>query len=58
MEPGDLVSWRCGRRLAGPTHLSEDQVVVILNPDGNQAGMARAVSDGWLQPRLVLEATG
>lgn len=58
LEPGDLVSWRCGRRLAGPAHLSEDQVVVILDPDGNLAGMARAVPDGWLQPRLVMEAMG
>lgn len=58
LEPGDLVSWRCGRRLAGPSHLSEHQVVVVLDPDGNLAGMARAMPDGWLQPRLVLEAMG
>ncbi len=58
LEPGDLVSWRCGRRLAGPAQLSEHQVVVVLDPDGNLAGMARAVPDGWLQPRLVLEAMG
>ncbi|MCX5932263.1 MAG: tRNA pseudouridine(55) synthase TruB [Cyanobacteria bacterium] len=58
LEPADLVSWRCGRRLVGPEHLGEDLVVVVLDPDGNLAGMARATPDGWLQPRLVLEATG
>ncbi|MBC1263296.1 tRNA pseudouridine(55) synthase TruB [Synechococcus sp. BSA11S] len=58
LEPAELVGWRCGRRLAGPPDLHEGQVVVVLKPDGNLAGMARAVAEGWLQPRLVLEAKG
>jgi tRNA pseudouridine55 synthase len=57
-----LSGWRCGRRLAAAPAdaeaFSEGQAVVIVTPDGNLAGMARATADGQLQPRLVLEATG
>jgi tRNA pseudouridine55 synthase len=28
----------------------------VLGPDGNLAGMARAGSDGLLQPKLVFDA--
>ncbi len=58
----DLAGWRCGRSqappdaLAGP--LGEGSAVVVVGPDGNLAGMARALADGRLQPRLVLDASG
>jgi tRNA pseudouridine55 synthase len=32
--------------------------VVILGPDGNLAGMARATGEGLLQPKLVFDAAG
>jgi hypothetical protein len=32
--------------------------VVVVNPDGNLAGMARVAEVGSLQPRLVIDAAG
>ncbi|MCP9928949.1 tRNA pseudouridine(55) synthase TruB [Cyanobium sp. CH-040] len=62
LSPEQLSGWRCGRRLAAePVDASafrEGQAVVIVAPDGNLAGMARATADGQLQPKLVLEAAG
>jgi len=58
----DLASWRCGRsqvacgELVGS--LVEGDPVVVVGPDGNLAGMARALAEGRLQPRLVLDASG
>jgi tRNA pseudouridine55 synthase len=37
--------------------LAPDSPVVVLDPDGNLAGMARAAG-GVLQPKLVLDAAG
>jgi tRNA pseudouridine55 synthase len=60
--PEQLSGWRCGRRLAAAppdaVAFPEGQAVVIVAPDGNLAGMARATADGQLQPKLVLEAAG
>jgi tRNA pseudouridine55 synthase len=56
----DQAGWRCGRApsLPGPlAELDPDSPVVVLNPDGNLAGMARAAK-GVLQPKLVLDAAG
>jgi tRNA pseudouridine55 synthase len=62
LSPEQLHSWRCGRRLAAAPEaagtLAEGQAVVVVTPDGNLAGMARATADGLLQPKLVLEAAG
>jgi tRNA pseudouridine55 synthase len=58
LEPAELAGWRCGRSLTDPEARTAGQVVVVLGPDGNLAGMALARGDGWLQPRLVLEASG
>ena len=47
-----------GRALDDPEQRSPDAVVVILAPDGNLAGMARATGSGQLQPKLVFDAAG
>ena len=56
------MGWRCGRAFAAEPALALplplDQAVVVLGPDGILAGMARAVADGLLQPKLVLDAAG
>ena len=53
-----LAGWRCGRlQDCDPSWALEDAVVVV-NPDGNLAGMARVASPGQLQPKLVLDAAG
>jgi len=57
-----LLGWRCGRAFAAApeqaAQLHADQAVVVRGPDGILAGMARAVTDGLLQPKLVLDAAG
>jgi len=57
-----LAGWRCGRAFTADPGLTPilpvDQAVVVRGPDGNLAGMARAVADGLLQPKLVLDAAG
>ena len=51
-------SWRCGRRLPDDTGADVEQAVVILDPDGALAGLARSDGAGQLQPRLVLDPAG
>ncbi|MEB3104325.1 MAG: tRNA pseudouridine(55) synthase TruB [Cyanobacteriota bacterium] len=54
------TGWRCGRAPQLPATLAEltaATAVVVLDPDGNLAGMARA-GEGLLQPKLVLDAAG
>jgi tRNA pseudouridine55 synthase len=54
------AGWRCGRAPQLPAALAEltaATAVVVLDPDGNLAGMARA-GEGLLQPKLVLDAAG
>ncbi|MFM7547460.1 MAG: tRNA pseudouridine(55) synthase TruB [Cyanobacteriota bacterium] len=51
-------SWRCGRALAASQPHGPESVVAVLAPDGNLAGMARAVAGGLLQPKLVFDAAG
>jgi tRNA pseudouridine55 synthase len=58
LEPTDLPGWRCGRLQRSHTDLPEGTAVVVVGPDGNLAGMACALADGQLQPRLVLQAAG
>jgi tRNA pseudouridine55 synthase len=62
LEEHQIEGWRCGRKLEPWPHaaagLCLDAPVVILLPSGNLAGIARCAADGWLQPRLVLEASG
>ncbi len=56
----EQTGWRCGRAAALPAALADlahDTPVVVLDPDGNLAGMARAGA-GVLQPKLVLDAAG
>jgi tRNA pseudouridine55 synthase len=56
----DQAGWRCGRAPLLPDTLAElapDSPVVVLEPDGNLAGMARTAG-GVLQPKLVLDAAG
>ena len=58
LQPQELAGWRCGRSLeAGASHPPQ-QPVLVLGPDGNLAGVARAVAHGLLQPRLVFDAAG
>ncbi len=58
LDPEELAGWRCGRAPASRQVVEGDQAVVVIDPDGNLAGMARSSSDGWLRPRLVLDAAG
>lgn len=57
-----VEGWRCGRRLEADALVaagrSLDDPVVVLLPSGALAGIARFSQEGWLQPRLVLEASG
>ena len=53
-----LAGWRCGRIQACEPSWPIDAAVVVVGPDGNLAGMASALGDGQLQPRLVLQASG
>jgi tRNA pseudouridine55 synthase len=58
LSEAEWPSWRCGRRLADDSGSALDQPVVILDPDGGLAGLARRDEQGQLQPRLVLDAAG
>jgi len=58
LQPDALAGWRCGRSQMGPEALPEGTAVVVVQPDGNLAGIASAQADGTLQPRLVLQAAG
>ena len=53
-----MAGWRCGRVQHGLEALEPGAAVVVVGPDGNLAGMAAALGDGQLQPRLVLQASG
>ncbi len=60
LSPEEQTGWRCGRSPKLPAALAAlapDTPVVVLDPDGNLAGMARA-TEGVLQPKLVLDAAG
>lgn len=57
----EQASWRCGRAPVLPAALAglaADSAVVVCDPDGNLAGMARVSDGGLLQPKLVLDAAG
>ena len=54
----ELSGWRCGRLQSTPESWPVDTAVVVVDPDGNLAGMARVQAIGQLQPRLVLDAAG
>jgi tRNA pseudouridine55 synthase len=56
LSAADLAGWRCGRLQPTAEAWDEDTAVVVVDPDGNLAGMARVHSAGLLQPRLVLDA--
>lgn len=58
LSESEWPGWRCGRRLADDTASAADQPVVILDPDGALAGLARSDGEGQLQPRLVLDPAG
>jgi tRNA pseudouridine55 synthase len=58
LSPAELAGWRCGRAARSLTPLAPDTPVVVVDPDGNLAGMARSDPEGQLQPRLVLNAAG
>ncbi|MCT0210524.1 MAG: tRNA pseudouridine(55) synthase TruB [Cyanobium sp.] len=68
LDAADLAGWRCGRSLCASAVSSPDrpgfdpsvldQPVVILDPQGHLAGMARTAPGGRLQPRLVFDAAG
>ncbi|WP_072061618.1 tRNA pseudouridine(55) synthase TruB [Synechococcus sp. GFB01] len=56
LSPAELSGWRCGRALSSDLNLPAGAAVVVLQPDGNLAGMAHSDGEGHLQPRLVLHA--
>lgn len=58
LDEAEWPSWRCGRRLNDADALAAEQPVVILDPDGLLAGLARSDGQGQLQPRLVLDPAG
>ena len=57
-----VEGWRCGRSLQAEPQatgrLAPDAAVAVLWPSGTLAGIARLGMEGWLQPRLVLDAIG
>lgn len=58
LEEAQWEGWRCGRAFPAGTALEPESPVAVLAPDGNLAGMARAVAGGLLQPKLVFDAAG
>jgi tRNA pseudouridine55 synthase len=58
LEAEALPGWRCGRLQSGDPNWPIDAPVLVVDPDGNLAGMARVQASGQLQPRLVLDAAG
>jgi tRNA pseudouridine55 synthase len=56
LQPEQWGGWRCGRAFPPLQPHAPDTPVLVLGPDGNLAGMARAGSDGLLQPKLVFDA--
>ena len=54
----EISGWRCGRLQSTAEPWPVDTPVVVVDPDGNLAGMARVQAIGQLQPRLVLDAAG
>lgn len=58
LSEAEWPSWRCGRRLVDHTGSVAEQPVVVLDPDGALAGLARSDGAGALQPRLVLDPAG
>lgn len=50
--------WRCGRRLVDDIGVAAEQPLLVLDPDGALAGLARGDGAGQLQPRLVLDPAG
>jgi tRNA pseudouridine55 synthase len=58
LSPAELAGWSCGRAASSQQTLDPDTPVVVVDPDGNLAGMARSDPEGRLQPRLVLNAAG
>lgn len=56
----EQAGWRSGRATELPASLKglvPETAGVVLDPDGNLAGVARA-AEGLLQPKLVLNAAG
>ena len=53
-----MAGWRCGRVQNCDPSWALESPVVVVDPDGNLAGMARVASPGQLQPKLVLDAAG
>lgn len=53
-----LQGWRCGRMQTCDPSWPSEAAVVVVDPEGSLAGMARVQEPGRLQPRLVLEAAG
>lgn len=69
LQESELIAWRCGRPVAeaeltaavAPAAVEETDAaaaVVVTSPDRRLAGIARRDGQGWLRPRLVLEAAG
>ncbi|MCP9849096.1 tRNA pseudouridine(55) synthase TruB [Cyanobium sp. Morenito 9A2] len=58
LEAPEHPRWCCGRALTSAQPLAEDQAVVILDHEGQLAGIARADGGGLLHPKLVLGARG
>ena len=56
--PDDVNGWRCGRLQTTQEGWPVETPVLVVDPDGNLAGMARVQAIGQLQPRLVLDAAG
>jgi len=58
LDDNGLAGWRCGRLQTCDPGWALESPVVVVDPDGNLAGMARVASPGQLQPKLVLDAAG
>ncbi len=58
LTPEEWGAWRCGRALMAPQPWPIDATVLMVDPDGKLAGLAKMQGSGALQPRFVVDARG
>jgi tRNA pseudouridine55 synthase len=58
LDLADLAGWRCGRSQRSEEDWPPGAAVLMVDPDGQLAGLATAELGGVLHPRLVMDARG